>query len=38
MDSAKNISWIIPFKKFGKIRVKGYCKPFITDPFTLTVH
>ena len=23
MDSAKNGRWIIPFKKFGRIRVKG---------------
>ena len=22
MDSAKNVRWIIPFKKFGMVRVK----------------
>ena len=23
MDSAKNVRWIIPFKKFGMVRVKN---------------
>ena len=23
MESAKNVMWIIPFRKFGMIRVKG---------------
>ena len=25
MDSAKNGRWIIPFKKFSKLRVNIYC-------------